>query len=307
MNTASCTSADHLHRRRRRHPALPRLPDRAAGRAARRSSRSSYLLIYGELPDAPTELDRLRAAHPRSTRCCTRTSGASSTASRATPTRCRCCPAPCQRAVDLLPGQPRPVRQRAGRDLDDPAAGEAADHRRLRLQEVASASRSCTRTTRSSLVENFLRMTFGCAGGALRGRPRGHAGAGPAADPARRPRAELLDVDRAPGRARRTPTCSRRSPPASTRCSVRCTAAPTRRCSRCSSSIRDSGGARRHVRPPGQEPRGRREADGLRPPRLQELRPARRDRQETAARGLRALCTCTTRCSTSPSGSRRSR
>ena len=33
MSTAACASVDHLPRRRRRHPALPRLPDRAAGRA----------------------------------------------------------------------------------------------------------------------------------------------------------------------------------------------------------------------------------------------------------------------------------
>ena len=33
LSTAACTSRDHLPRRRRRHPALPRLPDRAAGRA----------------------------------------------------------------------------------------------------------------------------------------------------------------------------------------------------------------------------------------------------------------------------------
>ena len=55
-----------------------------------------------------------------------------------------------QRAVDLLPGQPRPVRPRARRDVDGAAAGEDADHRGVRLQEVAWASRSCTRTTRSA-------------------------------------------------------------------------------------------------------------------------------------------------------------
>ena len=93
-----------------------------------------------------------------------------------------------------------------------------------------------------TLVENFLRMTFGLPGRALRGRPRDRAGARPAADPARRPRAELLDVDRAAGRARRRPTCSRRSPAASTRSGARCTAAPTRRCWRCSKKIRQSGG-----------------------------------------------------------------
>ena len=55
-----------------------------------------------------------------------------------------------QRAVDLLPGQPGPVRSRRGRDLHDPADRQDADDRRLRLQEARSASRSSTRTTRST-------------------------------------------------------------------------------------------------------------------------------------------------------------
>ena len=55
----------------------------------------SYLLIYGELP-SPEQLGR---SPPRSsaTPCCTRTSSGSSTAFRATPTRCRCSPAPSTR------------------------------------------------------------------------------------------------------------------------------------------------------------------------------------------------------------------
>ena len=39
MNTAACRSRDHLHRRRQGHPRVPRLPDRAARRAVRRTSR----------------------------------------------------------------------------------------------------------------------------------------------------------------------------------------------------------------------------------------------------------------------------
>ena len=50
-----------------------------------------------------------------------------------------------------------------------------------------------------TLVENFLRMTFGLPAEPYRGGPRGGAGPGHAADPARRPRAELFDVDRAAG------------------------------------------------------------------------------------------------------------
>ena len=53
-------------------------------------------------------------------------------------------------------------------------------------------------------------------------------------------------VDRAPGRLDRAPTCSRRSRPASTPSTARCTAARTRRCSRCSAQIRDSGESVQH-------------------------------------------------------------
>ena len=49
-------------------------------------------------------------------------------------------------------------------------------------------------------------------------------------------------------------------------------------------AIKADGGDVRSVRPAGQGPRGRRPPDGLRPPRLQELRPARRDRQEDRRR-----------------------
>ena len=80
---------DHLHRRRRRHPRVPRLPDRAALRALH--------LPRGRLPAHPR-----RAADPRrsstsgstrsrSTPTSTRTSRSSSRASATTPTRWGCC------------------------------------------------------------------------------------------------------------------------------------------------------------------------------------------------------------------------
>ena len=79
---------DHLHRRRRRDPALSRVPDRAAGRALH--------LHRGQLPAdlrraarRPTSSRPSRRASSR-TRCCTRTCAGSSTGSRATRTRCRC-------------------------------------------------------------------------------------------------------------------------------------------------------------------------------------------------------------------------
>ena len=50
LSTAACRSDDHLPRRRRRRPALPRLPDRAARRASTYLE-VAYLLLNGELPD----------------------------------------------------------------------------------------------------------------------------------------------------------------------------------------------------------------------------------------------------------------
>ena len=70
-----------------------------------------------------------------------------------------------------------------------------------------------------TLVENFLRMTFGVPGHRLRDRPRPGPGRRPAPRAARRPRAELLDLDGAARRAPRRPTSSPRCPPASTPCS----------------------------------------------------------------------------------------
>ena len=54
---------DHLPRRREGHPALPRLPDRAAGARSRTFVEVAYLLIYGELPDAGRARRASRPAH----------------------------------------------------------------------------------------------------------------------------------------------------------------------------------------------------------------------------------------------------
>ena len=71
MNTASCRSADHLHRRRQGHPPVPRLPDRAA--------RGEEQLPRGRLPArARRAADqgaarRLGARDHATTPSCTRT------------------------------------------------------------------------------------------------------------------------------------------------------------------------------------------------------------------------------------------
>ena len=63
--------------------------------------------------------------------------------------------------------------------------------------------------------------------------------------------------------------------------------------------IRDSGEGVAEVRRAREEQGGRREAHGLRPPGLQELRPAREARQGVGQRGARRRSASTTRCSTS--------
>ena len=123
----------HLHRRRRGHPALPRLPDRAA--------RREVDLHRGQLP-----ADLRRAADHGPAGEVHQPDPAAHAAARGPEAVLRRLPAQRapdagavqrgQRAVGLLPGLAGPVRRRAGRAVDHPAAGQAADHRGLRLQEV---------------------------------------------------------------------------------------------------------------------------------------------------------------------------
>ena len=85
-------------------------------------------------------------------------------------------------------------------------------------------------------------MMFAVPTRAVRGRSRLRRRAEPAADRPRRSRAELQHVDRADGRLVATPTCSRRSRPASAPCGARCTAGPTRPASQMLEQIRRDGG-----------------------------------------------------------------
>ena len=194
---------DHLHRRRGGHPALPRHPDRAARVEGHSPSflETSYLLIYGELPttDAARRLPLRRSA---STRSCTRTSSASSTASRRTRTRWAMLSSVVSALSTFYQDSDRPARSRAGAALDRAADGEAADDRGVRVQEVDRPAvplpEQLARPHRE-LPHDDVRGAVG----AVRGQPDRRARAEAAADPARRPRAELLDVDRAPRRLER--------------------------------------------------------------------------------------------------------
>ena len=82
-------------------------------------------------------------------------------------------------------------------------------------------------------------------GGRVRGRPPSRAGDGRAVHPARRPRAELRHHGDARGRARATPTRTRRRPPLRRPCTARCTAAPTRPWCACSPTSARSRTCRR--------------------------------------------------------------
>ena len=99
----------------------------------------------------------------------------------------------------VLPGFARPVRRRAGGAVDHPAAGQAADHRGLRVQEIDRSAVPVSRQLADAggeLPADDVRV----ARRAPRGRPRACPRARHAAHPARRSRAELLHLDGAAGR-----------------------------------------------------------------------------------------------------------
>ena len=156
------------------------------------------------------------------------------------------------------------------------------------------------------LVENFLRMTFGFPAEPYEADPDLVQGPGHALRPARRPRAELLDVDRPAGRLlARQPVrlgLGRHQRP------VR-PAARRRQPVGAGDARGHPAGRRRHpaVRGAGEEQGARRQAHGLRPPGLQELRPPRGDREGDRRHASWTSWAATTSCSTSPASSRRSR
>ncbi len=190
----------------------------------------AYLLIYGELPTA-TQLEDFgsriarhtllhedlkrffdgfpRDAHPMPVLSCA-----------------------VERPVDVLPGQPQPVRPRTRRDVDHPAAGQAADDRRLRVQEVdrpAVPVPGEQPRAGGELPAADLRLP----GRAVRDRPGDGPGHSTCCSCCTPTTSRTAPPPRCGWWAPRRPTCSPRSPPASTRCSARCTGGPTRRCWRC--------------------------------------------------------------------------
>ena len=231
VNTASCQSAityidgDKGILRYRGYP-IEQLAEQST------FLETAYLLIYGELPSR----DRARAASrtgSAGTRCCTRTSRRSSTASRATRTRCRCCRPPSSALStfyqdSLDPADPDEVEISTIRLLAKLPTIAAYAYKKSIGQPFLYPDNSL------SYVENFLRHDLRRPGASstrsTRWSPRRWTRCScctPTTSRTARPR-------RSGWSARATPTCSPASAPASTRCSARCTAAPTRRSSRCS-------------------------------------------------------------------------
>ncbi len=296
---------DHLHRRRSRHPPLPRDPHRGAR--------------VGTDPFVPRDVvpaHLRRAPQHRAARRVPLRDPQAHAAPRGREALLRRVPegrAPDghavgggQRAVDLLPGQQRPPRSRAGPALDHPPHGEAAHDRRVLVQEVDRPAvplpRQLARPHRE-LPHDDVRGAVG----ALRGEPR-------------------PSCTRSSSSSSCTPTTSR--------------TARRRRCAWSGSSEANlfasiaaginalwgplHGGAnqaviemleahprrrRRHRTSTCRWPRTRRPvpALGLRAPRLQELRPARPHPQGGVPPRDRRAGHAWTSCSTSRCDSRRSR
>ena len=189
---------DHLHRRRRGHPPLPRLRHRLAGRPGAPIVPRDRVPADLRFPPDRGAAQRVQRPDPQA--------HAAQGRREALLRRLPAGRAPDgdrrvggQRARDLLPVEREPARSRARPPVDCPAAREAADGRGVRLQEVDRPAvplpGQLARPDRELPPDDVCGSV-----GALPGEPDGRARVEAAVDPARRPRAELLDVDRPPRR-----------------------------------------------------------------------------------------------------------
>ena len=137
-----------------------------------------------------------------------------------------------RRALDVLPGREGHRRSREPLPPARAADRQDPDDRGLRLPPLA---RPAVRLpAQRARLHRQLRQHDVRDRRAPRAEPGAAARARDPADPARRPRAELLDERGAQRRARRRSIRSRPSRPASRRSTARCTAARTRPCCACS-------------------------------------------------------------------------
>ena len=233
MNTASCRSADHLPRRRGRGARVPRLSDRAAGRAVD--------LPRGRLPARPR-----RAAQPGPARRVDAPDHDPHVRARERQELHAGLPlrrAPDgdaarvdRRALDVLPRRERDPRRGAPLPPHDPADREDADAGGVRLpaRDGAAVRLSGQRPALSrqlpehAVQDDRAQVPAGSRGWS--GRWTSSSSCTPITSRTARPTRYARSAPR-----RSTPT--RRSRPASRRSTARCTAAPTRRsCGCCAGS-----------------------------------------------------------------------
>ena len=226
VNTASCRSLRHLHRRRQGHPGVPRIPDRAARRAVE--------LPRGGLPagerhaaeqggvrglGARRDVSHVRAREPEDLHAGLPLRRApDGHAARLG-----------RRAVHLLPRVAQHLRRGVPGAADPAADREDADARRVRVPARPGQAVRVPGQRAQLHGELPVDAVQDERAQVRRRRPPG-AGAGDPVHPARRPRAERLH-QRGPGdRLHPGRPVHARSPAASARSTARCTAAPTRRC-----------------------------------------------------------------------------
>ncbi len=284
LSTASLQLEDHLHRRRRGRSHVPRLPDRAAGPALR--------LPRGLLPAAQrraAEGGAEEGIRPHRHRAHDGARAARAPLPGLPP---RLAPDGGDggrggRALGLLPRLARHQQRRAPRDLGLPPHREAADHRRHGLQ-VQHGPALHVPEEQPRLHLELHAHDVRRAGRGLRGEPGPRARARPHPHPARRPRAERLHLHRAARRLLgREPVRLHRL---RHRLPLGAGARRRQRGGAADAHGHPEGRRRRQARRVREEGEGqelRREADGLRPPRVQELRPARQAHAGDLPRGAR--------------------
>ena len=192
MATAATVERHHLHRRRRRRPALSRLPDRAARRAQQ--------LPRGVLPAAEgrtAEREGARGVHALDLAPHDAERVAASPLPRLPPRRAPDGDGRDDRrlARGLLPRLDRHHRRPPPRDLHAPHDRQAADDRGRGLQARARPALHLP-AQRPRLHGEHAAHVLRRALRALRARLAAREGARPAVHPARGPRAECEHLDR---------------------------------------------------------------------------------------------------------------
>ena len=218
---------DHLHRRRGRNPAAPRLSRSSSSASTRPTLRSPTCSSSASCRPPPSSSagSSTSPTTPSSTRTSSSLHG--DVPLRRPPDGHAALQR--RRALDLLSRREADRRSRGALHGGDPADRQDADPGRLRLPPqhgtALRLSRQRAQLRRELPLDDVQEDRV-----QVRARPAPGEGARRALHPARRPRAELLDQRGALGRLLARRPVLRASPPGWRRCTARCTAAPTRRC-----------------------------------------------------------------------------